>query len=156
MITIKCHGPNDSTFCALQHEFTVAFTSYPHEKLADGTCVAMFQVGSAGSKISPIPIASYNVPWNLSEVSIDTSDAPWKLRMAEIFCQIVSDAPTESPPCDIQIHPSPGKSITYLPKLFIARFSGISLDVISIIPPVGITFGQLGCLANPPKISEIS
>ena len=77
---MKCHGPNDSTFCALQNEITVAFTSYPHEKLANGICIAMFQVGSTSSKISLIPVGSYYMPWNLSEVSIDVSDCSLEVK----------------------------------------------------------------------------
>ena len=156
MITMERHGPNDSTFCQLQHKTNAAFTSHHQEKSADGIYITMFQVGSAGSNISLIPIGSYNMPWNLPVALIAISNAHWKWRMAEIFCQGTSDAPTESPPYDIQTHPVPTKSIIYGPIVDVERFSGYWLDLLSVIPPAGITFGLLGCLCNTPKISKIS
>ena len=74
--------------------------------------------------------------------------------MAEIFCQDTSDAPTESPLYDIQTNPVPTKSIIYGPIVDVERFSGYWLDLLSVIPPAGITFGLLGYLCNPPKISK--
>ena len=78
MITMNSHGPNDSTFYELQHETKVPFTSYHQEKLADGIYITMFQAGSAGSHISPIPMVSSNMPWNLPVALLAISDAHWK------------------------------------------------------------------------------
>ena len=157
MITMKRHGPNDSTFYELQHKTKIPFTSYHQEKSADGIYITMFQVGSAGSNISPIPMVSSNMPWNLPVALIAISDAHWKSRMAEIFCLSTSDAPTKSPPYDIQTYPVPTKSIIYGTIVDVERFSGYWLDLLSVIPPAGITFGLLGCLAfhqKHPKIRE--
>ena len=71
--------------------------------------------------------------------------------MAEIVCQDTSDAPTESPLYDIQTNPVPTKSIIYGPMVDIERFSGYWLDLLSVIPPAGITFGLHGCLATHQK-----
>ena len=74
--------------------------------------------------------------------------------MTEIVCQDTSDAPTESPLYDIQTNPVPTKSIIYGPIVDVERFSGYWLDLLSVIPPAGITFGLLGYLCNMPKIPK--
>jgi len=78
MITMKRLGPNDSTFCELQHKTNAAFTSHHQEKSADGIYITMVQVGSAGSNISPIPMVNSNMPWNLPVALIAISNAHWK------------------------------------------------------------------------------
>ena len=75
--------------------------------------------------------------------------------MAEIFCLSTSDAPTKSPPYDIQTYPVPTKSIIYGTIVDVERFSGYWLDLLSVIPPAGITFGLLGCLAIHQKHQKI-
>ena len=74
--------------------------------------------------------------------------------MTEIVCQDTSDAPTESPLYDIQTNPVPTKSIIYGPIVDVERFSDYWLDLLSVIPPAGITFGLLGYLCNMPKIPK--
>ena len=78
MITMKGLGPNDSTVCELQHKTNAVFTSHHLEKSADGIYITMFQVGSADSNISLIPMVISNMPWNLPVALITISNAHWK------------------------------------------------------------------------------